>query len=258
MIDAIRSEWIKFRSVRSTVILVLTAGALVILVAVLASNSANHDAAKAACGSIGSFAPQGPNSPCQTHLGDISVGVSIAAFLFGVLGVQIIGQEYRFNTIRTTFTAVPRRGRVLAAKLVVVTAATALVSVVMLAVTWAIGTVMVHHFSVDSLDQRVILGTVLFGVGWTALGMGVGSILRQPIAGMVALLLDGFVVEQLLAGLVHASGPWLPFLNGLQMTRRNHPEELHTRSVLAGGIYFFVVAALLWGVGAYLASRRDA
>ena len=54
------------------------------------------------------------------NLGNVIGGVQVAIFLFGTLGVQIIGQEYRFNTIRPTFTAAPWRMRVLAAKLVVV------------------------------------------------------------------------------------------------------------------------------------------
>lgn len=271
MIHVVRSEWIKFRSVRSNVVLVLAAGALVVLIAVLAANEAKDDAirpAGATCfqdpSETGGSAPQ--QVPCsdlpgvpqpETNLGDITVGVPFALFLFGALGVQIIGQEHRFNTIRPTFTAVPQRWRVLVAKLLVVGAATAVVALVMVAVCAAIGSAMLDDFAIDDLDQRVVWGTVLFSVGWTGLGMGVGAILRQPIAGMLVLLLEAFVVENVLQAVVKGSRPWLPFLNGIQMTLRDtNGEDL--RSVTAGGVYFFVVAALVWGIGAALVIRRDA
>ena len=242
MIDLIRSEWIKFRSVRSTVVLVLSAGALVIIIAGFAANDRQNNL--------------GPLE--SAHLGDITVGIPFALFLFGTLGVQIIGQEYRFNTIRPTFTAAPWRIRVLIAKLIVVTMATAAVALVMVLVCAVIGAVVVDRFTIDGLDQRVVWGTVLFTVGWTMLGMGLGAIIRQPIAAMLILLVEAFVAEQILAGIVRSTGKWVPFLNGIQMTVREPDESGLFRSPLGGGIYFFAVAIAVWIIGAILANRRDA
>lgn len=243
MVNLIRSEWIKFRSVRSTVILVLSAGALVVLIAVIAANEAKGD------------------GRLVVYLGDLTPGVSVAAFLFGALGVQVIGQEYRFNTIRPTFTAAPWRGRVLAAKLIVTTLACAAVSLVMVAACALIGAAMLgDRFEVDTLDHRVVFGIVLFSMGWSAMGLGVGAIIRQPVAGMLILLGEGFVAENILAGLVRASHPWLPFFNGVQMTARDTGGDGSDglRTVLGGGIYFFAIAAIVVTVGWLLALRRDA
>lgn len=240
MLHLVRSEWIKFRSVRSTLVALILAGAFVVLIAVIAANDAADD--------VGTV-----------NLTDITVGVSIAALIFGALGVQVLGQEYRFNTIRPTFTAMPRRWRVLVAKLIVVTLACAAISVVMTAVCWLVGSAMVDGFEVDGVDQRAVLGIVLFSMGWSALGMGVGAIVRQPIAGILILLAEAFVVESLIAGLLPSVAKWLPFINGFQMTLRNEGgDDGDLQTVLAGGIYFFVVAAAVWSLGAYLASRRDA
>lgn len=273
MIDVIRSEWIKFRSVRSTVVLVLAAGALVVVIAFFAARSEQKNLEGRPCEKVVVDSESGATytetrscaevagdpsfGPAAANLGDLTVGIPFALFLFGALGVQIIGQEYRFNTIRPTFTAVPRRWRVLVAKLVVVTTATAAVSLVMVALCALIGTVMVDPFTIDGVDQRIIWGTVLFSVGWTALGMGVGSILRQPIAGMLILLIEAFVVEQVLVGLLPWTARWVPFLNGIQMTLRN-PNAQDFLSVFGGGVYFFLVASVIWGIGAVLVDRRDA
>ncbi len=275
MINVIRSEWIKFRSVRSNLLLVLAAGLVVVLIAFFAARSQQQDNARATncatsatqtqatdptTGQPPGFSPdQGCGQLVQrrSHLGDVTVGIPFALFLFGTLGVQILGQEYRFNTIRPTFTAVPKRLRVLLAKLIVVSSACAAVSVVMLGACALIGSVMIDNFSIDNLDHRVIWGTILFNVGWTAFGMGVGAIVRQPIAAIVILLIEAFVVEQIALGVVKATGPFLPFLNGAQMTIRD-PGPSDLRSVTAGGIYFFIVAAAIWAIGAVLADRRDA
>ncbi|QXC60814.1 ABC transporter permease [Aquihabitans sp. G128] len=239
MVNLIRSEWIKFRSVRSTLITLFLAGAFVVLIAVIAAVQASDDGV--------------------THLTDLTAGVSVAALIFGALGVQVLGQEYRFNTIRPTFTAMPRRWRVLAAKLIVVTTACAAISVVMVAFCWVVGAALVGNFEVDGVDQRAMLGIVLFSIGWSALGMGVGAIVRQPVAGILILLAEAFVVESLLSGLVESSSKFLPFLNGFQMTfRASEGGDDQLRSVLGGGIYFFLVVAVVWAIGAYLANHRDA
>ena len=251
MINLIRSEFIKFRSVRSTLVVLGAAGALVILVAALQAHSIAGDVDRLPAGTVS-----------QT-LGDLSAGVSIAVFLFGALGVQVIGQEYRFNTIRTTFAAAPIRWRVLVAKLIVVTVAVGVVSLVMMGVCAAIGAAFLPDFTVDGLDQRVILGTVLFGMGWSAMGLGVGAIVRQPIAGILVLLGEAFVAENIIVSLFHSTAPWLPFQNGFQMTVRNQGGDgpggdIVFRSVFAGGVYFFIVTAIVLGIGLYLANRRDA
>jgi ABC-2 type transport system permease protein len=236
MINAIRSEWIKFRTVRSTLVLLAAAGGLVVLVAVIAA-----------------LQKEQPH-----HMSELIVGVRLAAFLFGALGVQIIGQEYRFNTIRPTFTAEPRRRRVLGAKLVVVVSACAAMSALMLGVCALIGSVLIDGFTIDATDGRVMVGTVLFAICWSALGLGVGAIVRQPIAGIVLLLGEAFVAEQIGYGLIKAIRPWLPFFNGIQMTVAHPGEMSGLRGPLAGGCYFAVVTVIVLTVGLFLAERRDA
>lgn len=242
MIDAIRSEWIKFRSVRSTVILLLAGGGLTVLIALIAIGQADDG---------------------ETYrLTDISGGVQLAVFLFGTLGVQILGQEYRFNTIRTTFTATPNRLKVVLAKVVVVAAACAAMAIVMLAVCVALGSMLLEGFELDGVDERTIWATALFAAGWATFGVAVAAIIRQPVAGIVVLLIEAFVLELILIGLVPALAEWMPFNNGFQMTYRldtpSGGEEPELRAVLDGGIYFFAFTAGLLAIGAALVRRRDA
>jgi len=276
VIDVIRSEWIKLRTVRSTIITLFAAGAIVVLFAVLSINNinGNQNTRCVAQGTAdtattipddGSFGVDscGPDAtlvaePAVVHLSDVTAGVTIAAFVFGALGVQIIGQEYRFNTIRPTFTAVPHRPRVLLAKLAVMAASTAVVALLMTLVCWAIGSALADVWAVDGTDHRLLWSIPLFAALWTMGGIGVGAIVRQPIAGILALLGWAFIAEQIVGSVVDGSARWLPFLNGIQMTTRVGEGQQDVRPLLEGGIYFAVVCAALFALGTVLADRRDA
>lgn len=241
MITAIRAEWIKFRSVRSTLVLLASGGIMTVVFGVLIANAIS-------------------DQNRVFNLTDVTAGSSIAIYLFGTLGVQIVGQEYRFNTIRSTFSARPDRLRVLLAKMIVVSATVAVMALVMQLVCVLIGELMLDPFEIDGTDERAVLGTVVFAIGWTLVGVGVGAIVRQPVAGIVILLVEGAVVEGLVAGLFSWTVPWLPYLNGSQMMFRNESPDPDwaLRSPLEGGIYFFVVTAVVLAIGAWSVSRRDA
>lgn len=281
MIDVIRSEWIKLRSVRSTLVLLVLAGAIVVLVAVLTANDLRDDTTvtcepAAAAPTTTTTVPQGGfgidepgcgpgfdvvETPVPVNLTSLTGGVSFAVLLFGVLGVQIIGQEYRFNTIRPTFTAVPNRRKVLVAKLIVVATSTAIVSALMVAFCWLVGTLMVDQFAIDGADHRVMWAIPLFVALWTTAGLGVGAIVRQPIAGILILLGESLVLENIVGNLFERTFPWLPFANGFQMTLRvseSTGDGPELRPVLEGGIYFAIVCIAIFLIGMVLADRRDA
>lgn len=238
MTNLLRAEWIKFRSVRSTIVTLVLAGAIVVLVAVIAANQAD----------VG----------FRTNLSALTGGVTFATLIFGVLGVQVIGQEYRFNTIRPTFTAAPHRYRVIAAKVIVVAVACATVAVVMVAFCWVVGATMIDGFEVDGTDRRVAWGIVVFSALWSAAGVGVGAIVRQPIAGILVMAGYSLIIENLIGGLFPDTLRWLPFQNGLQMTLRLEDSSDLLQPLLGGGTYFAVVCAALIVVGAVLVDRRDA
>ncbi len=109
----LRSEFTKFRSLRSTAYTLLTAVVLMVglgavFAAVTASQYHTFNAAARA-----SF------NPITTSLG----GVMFAVVAFGVLGVLVASGEYSTGMIRASLTAVPRRLPVLWGKLAVFAAA---------------------------------------------------------------------------------------------------------------------------------------
>jgi ABC-2 type transport system permease protein len=246
--DVIRSEWIKLRTVRSTVVLFIV---IVLLSAAVAALVAIFDTERPDDG-----------------LGGVIVGLNISTLLFGVIGVQIIGQEYRFNTIRATFAAVPRRGRVLVSKKVVLIVATAVTAALM--VLLALGlSVAILSARDGGLDlgapgvMRSLAGSVVLCVLYAAVGFGVGTILRQPVAGIVVVLAYPLVVENIIAGIVLAATGaddiedsvvrFFPFIAGSNLASVDP-----TLNPWLGGAILAALAVVLIAIGWVLVQRRDA
>src|SRR5215468_7088124 len=102
---ALRSEFTKIRSVRSTYWTLLAMLVVVVGFGALASyGAATHH--------------PGPDfDPTMQSLG----GLYIGQLVIGVLGVLVISSEYSTGMIRTTLTTNPHRGLMIAAKAVVFT-----------------------------------------------------------------------------------------------------------------------------------------
>lgn len=103
---ALASEWTKIRSVRSTM---WTLGVFVLLVVGIGVSVAALIAANASDGSLGGESP----------LGFGFFGLLLGSICIITLGVLTTASEYGTGMIRTTMTACPSRGRVLAAKAIV-------------------------------------------------------------------------------------------------------------------------------------------
>lgn len=255
MIAAIRAEWLKFRSVRSNLIVV---GAIVVLGIGLGA---------LLCGVIPAHATgrNGRGSPianASERLDIVLAGAGFAALLFGVLGVQIIGQEYRFSTIRATFSAVPNRLKVIAAKLVVLVAVTIAIAVVVVGAALLVGMAILkgrgYPVDLDAFDSwRRIYGTLLVILGYSVMGFGVGMIVRQPIGAIVLVTAWPLVIEQIFVGtLADTVGKWMPYHAASLITQAiTKPEDL---TPWGGMAYFAVVTLIVCALGATSVMRRDA
>jgi ABC-2 type transport system permease protein len=101
---ALRAEWVKAMSDRGTVWLLAALVTLSVAVSVLS-------VAAARCPAAGC-----DQDPARISLTGVYLGQVVAA----LAGVLVIGGEYGTGMIRVTLAAVPRRGRLLAAKAIVV------------------------------------------------------------------------------------------------------------------------------------------
>ena len=158
------------------------------------------------------------NGSVGPYVGDADLArMALTGSLIGLiplvtLGVLFITSEYRRDLIRTTFTAVPGRARVLAAKaLVLGTAAFVAALAGCLAIfPLAVGRLRENGFepplqTIPSLGEpavlRAVVGTALLLALIAVLALGVGTLLRRTASAITAVLLVLLLPTLLLSGL---------------------------------------------------------
>jgi ABC-type transport system involved in multi-copper enzyme maturation permease subunit len=145
------------------------------------------------------------------------IGTFAGLIALGVVAALFITAEYRRNMIRVTFAASPRRGRVLAAKAIVVAAVSFVVGVVAAAAAILLGTAITHsrgyyEFPVSGATEvKVIIGTGLFAAVAAVLALAVGAMVRRGAAA-VAIVIVAIAVPIFLsisAALPLGAADWL-------------------------------------------------
>lgn len=253
MIAAIRAELIKFRSVRSSIVLLCFIVAATLLVAVLV-------------GSLANLSPDvdGPVSIIEFLLG----GVQISRLLVAVLAVLMITQEYRFSTIRATLAANPRRSQVYVAKVLTTVLLTVVASLALMAGALGIGGG-IHQIRGGSIPWgdatmwRIVGGNVLLMVAFGLACLGIGAIIRSSAGAIVIAMVWPIVVEPAAYGLLSVFDreswtKWLPYQAGQMVIGRNTDTTVAHFGPWTGFAYFCVWAAVLVAFGGWLLQRRDA
>jgi ABC-type transport system involved in multi-copper enzyme maturation permease subunit len=145
------------------------------------------------------------------------IGAFAALIVVAILAALFITAEYRRGLIRTTLAATPARGRVLAAKAIVIGTATFIPGLIGAVAALAVSRrVLVHNgnalFPISTLTEiRVIVGTAALIAVTAVLALAVGTILRRG-AGAVAFVVAAIVVPFMLAltpSLSGGVGEWL-------------------------------------------------
>lgn len=197
----VRSDWIKLRSIRSTVwcfaILVALTVAMAVLLGTLVNQGGQAMPTDAANGTLVSVN---------------TASVSFTALVVGVLGVLIITGEYGTGQVRSTFTADPGRTGVLLAKAVVLAVSTFVVSAVSTWIGVLISTPLQagNGVEADLGDPSVfmpILGSSVYVTLLALLAFGIGLLVRSSAGGIaitLGILLVLPVILSLLGSLIDA------------------------------------------------------
>ncbi len=178
----LRSEWIKLISVRSTYLSMLVAIGLALLIGVLDTSSAASNWATMTAADRAAFDPVGTSFD----------GLQFGVLAFGVLGVLAISSEYGTGMIRTSLTAVPRRGMLYATKAAVLGALTLALGEAFSFVTFFLGQAMLSskHLQVSLGDPgvfRAVFAAGLFLFVVTMVGFGLGALIRHSAGALAAL-----------------------------------------------------------------------
>jgi ABC-2 type transport system permease protein len=237
-----KAELLKIRSTRTTLGLLLGMVALILLFTLL----------------TGLLSHEGSLSGTENQRQLLSLG-SLSGVFSALAGVLLVTSEYRYGTIRPTFLFTPRREHVLGAKLLAGLLAGLVFGIVGEGVGFVLGYVILAgrgiSFAPSGGDVALlVLGTFGGTALWAAIGVGFGAIVRNQVGAVIGLLAWGFVVDNLLFGLVPSVGRFTPTraqdgLIGLTTE--------HLLSPVGAGLTLVAWAALLAFVGLPLLARRD-
>jgi hypothetical protein len=249
--NVLRSEWTKLRSLRS---MILCAGLIVV-------------------GMIGIAVILGIRWSRQTGpmpddfdptLVSLS-GVYLAQIVAGAVGVLTISSEYTTGMIRATFSAVPQRPAVLAAKALVLTAAMLVLGeIVSFASFTLVQALLVDRHAGASLGDpgvlRAVAGAGLYLPAVALLGFGLGAVVRHTAGALSSffaiLFAPSALVDLLPDSWRNAIIDYLPANAGSQIFT-----VVQTKDALApwtGLGVFCLYAAVAIGAGFLLVTRRDA
>ncbi|MFG1921170.1 ABC transporter permease subunit [Cryptosporangium sp. NPDC048952] len=244
-----RSEWIKFWSLRSTVVTLGLAVVAFVGIGLIASVAVDL-----------SSAGDGPASPT-----DISLSGSILVQLvLGTLGVLFMAGEYSTGMIRSTLTAVPRRLPVLWAKIGVFVAVSFVALLASAFVTFLIGQALIGANGASLSDPgvvRALFGTTGYLVGAGVMGLALGALLRSTPGAITTFFGITFLLFTVVELALPESwrddvGRYIPSSAGSAMGAVVQAPD--TLSPVAGAGVFLAYLVALVGAGAWRLKHHDA
>lgn len=271
MIDALRYEYLRLRTIRSTYWLIGIALTFqlvmsLILAAVIASSA--------------SFGGDEIFDVLATIGASSGVAPLFIAYIIGMLGVFSMGHEYRHGMIRATLTAIPSRTHVFLAKIITTVAISALTALlcVVIALLCIIG------FGLEQPSAEALInmaaGTAIFTALFSLSGLAFAAITRNQTAAVALLLLVPSVLESIVRAVViaikaasdqpRAEGgvteilKFLPYDAGGKLYTRASLDDLleflgYTPfGPIGGGLVMAVFVAALLAIAYVLFQRRDA
>jgi ABC-2 type transport system permease protein len=173
----IRSEWIKFRSLRSTVGVLAAAVLGMVIIALIVAYNTRRITPSLQLDDLA------PSATLQ--------GYFLGQLLIGALGVLFVSGEYSTGMIRSTFAATPRRLPVLWAKLVVLVSTTAVTMIATSMVAFLSSQALISHYRPgyslsDPGVARIVIGTGVYLTLLVVIGSAVAWIVRSTPGSLVA------------------------------------------------------------------------
>ncbi len=255
MIDLLRSEWFKLRTLRLNYILLIIGFVFVAVITALVGVFAEID--------------QPFVESTSADMAGIVGGTSIlAGLLISVIGVLAISSEFGHGTIRPTLVATPARAKVFIAKAIVLAVLAFVSGLVIGLVGYVIGFALwsgrgaedLSFFDSDGTLSVLLLGLPILFVLLTLFGYGLGLLIRNSAAAVTLAILWPILIETIIgtafavAG-VEEPGKFLPYQSALALVTPDADGFAYGR--LGGGLFFGIVVFVLVGAAMLINNRRD-
>lgn len=243
----LRSELLKQRTTRTTLILLGWMLGLILLVVLLHALALNaKDLAKAS------------NQP-KVYGWGTSIGALFAALL-GAIGVT---SEIRTGTIRPTLLATPNRAVVIAAKIGASALAglfIGLAAEALVAATASVGLASRGiHITLSAGDfVQMLAGGAVAAALWGAIGTGIGALVRNQVGAVVGLCVWLLLVESILIGDVPSAAKFSPGASAGALA--GMIQNISSGSLVAPALGALLLAAytvFAAAIGVTVTERRD-
>lgn len=246
MITALKSEFRKLLTVRSTFIISGFVTALVIFIAFYLEGWR--------------LDPKSLQDPMQLSS---AVTGALSITIFGaIVAVLLMSHEYRYNTILHTLTSSNSRTKVLIAKFVTVSVYALVLAVFIGVVSPLMVSLGVHAHGHTLVPQTLHYSnlawrSLFYGWGYAMAGLLLAALLRNQIAAIVSLFLIPSLGENLASLLLKHNTVYLPFSALNNVIGNTDPRTGMISPAKAAGVYciYLVVG---WIVAWALFLKRDA
>jgi ABC-2 type transport system permease protein len=265
MIRATKAELLKFFTTRlwwgMAIAVLLTGAGFALLFALIFTSDAVR----------GPGGPALPTSDADLARQVFTGGISFGYLLTLAIGVMTIGSEYRHKTVTSTFLAVPRRVRVMGAKVVSLLLIGAGYGVLSLIGSVATGAVVLSArgrspFADPSIWRTLALSLLVLGL-WALIGLGAGILIPNQVAALLIAIGVAWIVEPILGAVIGLTEwgrtltPYLPnqataAMLGTSGGGFNGPSTTQL-AWWGGALVLAAYAAVMAGIGSWLTVRRD-
>ncbi|HVS62441.1 MAG TPA: ABC transporter permease subunit [Thermoanaerobaculia bacterium] len=186
-------------------------------------------------------------------------GSLLGALFAALVGAMSITGEIRHGTIRPTFLITPRRGRVVAAKIVASGLLGIVFGLVAVGVAVGVGSAALAArgipITLDGSDYALMpAGGIAAAALWAPIGLGLGALLRSQVATLLAIFLWLFFVENLLIDFVPGAGRFAPGAAAAAITGLDRDRLL---APALGALLLALYAATIAAAGTIATLRRD-
>ncbi|GCB43194.1 ABC transporter permease [Streptomyces sp. NL15-2K] len=246
-VAAIRAEFTKLRGVRGTFIALLLFVPVSVLIAALGGWSTKGAIESDSPGLRSDFTPE------QAGLDGILYG-QLALIVFGVL---IVSSEYASGMMRVSLLAVPRRGRLYAAKMAVTAVAAAAIAIPVTVVSYLVTQLALGSYgaAIDASGvPGALAGAVVYLMLMSLFAAGVAAMARSailPLATLLPMVLAGTQILSVI-GATREVARYFPDQAGMRMLDVDS-NDAHTGFAV---LLVWTVAAL--AAGYFRHSRWDA
>ncbi|SDE69892.1 ABC-2 type transport system permease protein [Blastococcus fimeti] len=239
------AEWVRLRTVRTTWACLLAAAVVIVGLGAIAAADEAEGTATASNPVVSTFAGE--------------YGVLLGQFGLLVLALLAVTQEYASGSIGPTLQWTPRRGVLLAARVVVPTVAVTVIGVLLALVADLVALLIDPELTLplgDAVAGLARIAAVL--VAGSLLAVGVGLLLRSTAAGLATVfllqLVLPFLMQSFNVGWLADLAEWLPG-TGAVRTLLGEPDSLSLGGALALLACWSVAAV---AAGSWRLLRRDA